>query len=125
MAGLYQFPAGISASFAFQARQGLRLSAVQPGLPLGLRLTNIYSTRSERSANSATSVCPTSTSSASGRKRRFNVSEKLKFTFAADCFNVFNSATALERQADLTSPIRHDAAHLNPRVFRFGVRVEF
>jgi hypothetical protein len=126
MAGLYQFPAGISGSFAFQARDGyvtppfvevyqdnltwVNLNANAPGNIGkfgGRRLPNFYelSLRLEKT---------------------FNVSEKLRFTVAGDCFNVFNSNTALEQLLNLESAdFGQTRRILNPRVFRAGVRVEF
>jgi hypothetical protein len=46
---------------------------------------------------------------------------------AGDCFNVFNSATALEQLLNLTagSDFGQTRRILNPRVFRVGVRAEF
>jgi hypothetical protein len=127
LAGLYQFPFGIAGSMAFQARDGYvtppfvevyqdeigwaNLNANEPGNIGkfgGRRLPNFYelSLRLEKT---------------------FNVSEKLRFTAAVDCFNVFNSATALEQLLNLESGSSFGQTRriLNPRVFRAGVRVEF
>ena len=126
LAGLYQFPFGVSGSFTFQARDGyvtppfvevyqdnvdyINLNANAPGeigKLGGRRLPNFYelSLRVEKT---------------------FNVSEKLRFTVSGDCFNVFNSATALEQLLNLESTSFGQTRRiLNPRVFRFGVRAEF
>ena len=126
MAGLYQFPYGLSASFAFQARQGYVYPPFNQVYRWGYGWTNIYSNDIGEIGKFGDQRLPNFYELSLRAEKTFNVSEKLKFTFAADCFNVFNSATALERQADLTSArFGMTQRILNPRVFRFGVRVEF
>ena len=126
MAGLYQFPYGLSASFAFQARQGYVYPPFNQVYRWGYGWTNIYSNEIGEIGKFGDQRLPNFYELSLRAEKTFNVSEKLKFTFAADCFNVFNSATALERQADLTSArFGMTQRILNPRVFRFGVRVEF
>jgi hypothetical protein len=124
LAGLYQFPFGISGSFAFQARDGYvtppfvevyqdnigwaNLNANEPGNIGkfgGRRLPNFYelSLRIEKT---------------------FTVTEKLRFTVAAaDCFSI------LTRPRPWNAPepggrqrLRTNARILNPRVFPRGVR---
>jgi hypothetical protein len=122
LAGLYQFPYGISGSFALQARDGY----VFPPF------VQVYQTRigwgNARPADEkfGDQRLPNFYELSLRIEKTFNVSEKLRFTVAGDCFNVFNAATALEAQGNLLSSYyRGTMRILNPRVFRFGVRIEF
>lgn len=126
LAGLYQFPYGISASFAFQAREGYVYPPFNDVYRDGFGWTSIYSNEIGTVGKFGDQRLPNFYELSLRAEKTFNVSEKLRFTFAADCFNVFNSATALEKQADLTSSrFGMTQRILNPRVFRFGIRVEF
>jgi hypothetical protein len=126
LAGLYQFPYGLSASFAFQAREGYVYPPFHQIYRDGYGWTNIYSNKVGEVGKFGDQRLPNFYELSLRAEKTFNVSEKLRFTFAADCFNVFNSATALEKQASLVSSrFGMTQRILNPRVFRFGVRVEF
>ncbi len=70
LAGLYQFPYGISGSFAFQARDGYVTPPFVQVYRDNLGWTNINANERARSASSATGDCPTSTSSACASRRR-------------------------------------------------------
>jgi hypothetical protein len=126
LAGLYQFPAGISGSFAFQAREGYVYPPFHQVYRWGFGWSNVYSNQIDEIGKFGDQRLPNFYELSLRVEKTFNVSEKLRFTFAGDCFNVFNSNTALEKQASLTSS-RFGLTQriLNPRVFRFGIRVEF
>jgi hypothetical protein len=126
MAGLYQFPYGISASFAFQARDGYVYPPFNQVYRYGYGWTNIYSNQIGEVGKFGDQRLPNFYELSLRAEKTFTLSEKLRFTIAADCFNVFNSATALERQANLlSSRFGMTQRILNPRVFRVGIRVEF
>ena len=47
-------------------------------------------------------------------------------TLSVDCFNLFNSSTVLQRQADLSIGESNFVNEiLSPRIYRFGARVSF
>jgi hypothetical protein len=126
LAGLYQFPAGLSASFAFQAREGYVYPPFHQIYRDGYGWTNIYSNQVGEIGKFGDQRLPNFYELSLRAEKTFNVSEKLRFTVSGDCFNVFNSATSLERQASLVSArFGMTQRILNPRVFRFGIRVEF
>jgi len=126
MAGLYQFPGGVSGSFAFQAREGYVYPPFNQAYRNGFGWSNIYSNEIGEIGKFGDQRLPNFYELSLRMEKTFNVSDKLRFTVAGDCFNVFNSATALERQADLTSSrFGMTQRILNPRVFRVGIRVEF
>jgi len=122
LAGLYQFPFGISGSFALQARDGY----VFP--PFVQVYQNRIGWSNARPADEkfGDQRLPNFYELSLRIEKTFNVTEKVRFTVAGDCFNVFNAATALEAQGNLLSSYyRGTMRILNPRVFRAGVRVEF
>jgi hypothetical protein len=126
LAGLYQFPYGLSGSFAFQAREGYVYPPFVQIYRNNFGWTNIYSNQVGEVGTFGDQRLPNFFELSLRLEKTFNVTEKLRFTVAADCFNVFNSATTLERQARLTSSrLGMTQRILNPRVFRAGVRVEF
>jgi hypothetical protein len=60
------------------------------------------------------------------RVERTFVVANFNLDLSAEVFNLFNRQTVLQRDADLTSETRGEAAELvSPRVLRFGVRVRF
>ena len=126
LAGLYQFPLGISSSFAFQARDGYVTPPFVQVYRSNLGWTNINANAPGEIGKFGGRRLPNFYELSLRIEKTFNVSEKLRFTVAGDCFNVFNSATALEQLLNLTSTSFGETRRiLNPRVFRFGVRAEF
>jgi hypothetical protein len=126
LAGLYQFPYGISGSFAFQARDGYVYPPFVEIYRDNIGWTNIYSNEIGEIGKFGDLRLPNFYELSLRFEKTFNVNEKLRFTVAGDCFNVFNSATALEHQANLeSSRFGQTQRILNPRVFRVGVRAEF
>lgn len=126
MAGLYQFPFGISGAFAFQAREGYVYPPFNQIYRWGFGWTNIYSNEIGEIGKFGDQRLPNFYQLSLRAEKTFTVTDKLRFTVAADCFNVFNSAQALEKQARLTSSrFGMTQRILNPRVFRVGVRIEF
>jgi hypothetical protein len=59
--------------------------------------------------------------------KEFRVGRRGYFTLIADAFNVLNKGTTLERNLTANSPTSHNqpVEILNPRIFRFGVRLGF
>jgi Carboxypeptidase regulatory-like domain len=126
LAGLYQFPYGISASFALQAREGYVYPPFNEIYRNGYGWTNIYSNKIGTIGKFGDQRLPNFFELSLRVEKTFNLSEKLRFTVAGDGFNILNANTALERQANLLSArFGMTQRILNPRVFRFGVRVEF
>jgi hypothetical protein len=127
LAGLYQFPWGISGSFAFQARDGYVTPPYVEVYQENVNYINLNANAAGDIGKFGGRRLPNFYELSLRIEKTFNVSEKLRFTAAADCFNVFNSATALEEQLNLESPATFGQTRriLNPRVFRAGVRVEF
>ena len=126
LAGLYQFPGGISGSFAFQARDGYVTPPFVQVLRDNLGWTNMRANAADTIGKFGGRRLPNFYELSLRAEKTFNVTEKLRFTAALDCFNVFNSATALEQLLNLTSSSFGQTRRiLNPRVFRAGVRVEF
>ena len=126
LAGLYQFPYGIAGSFAFQAREGYVTPPFVQVYRTRIGWSNVNATGPDDIGKFGDRRLPNFYELSLRFEKTFNVSEKLRFTFAADCFNVFNSATGLEQLLDLTSTnFGQTRRILNPRVFRFGVRAEF
>jgi hypothetical protein len=126
LAGLYQFPFGISGSFAFQAREGYVLPPFMQVYANNIGWTNLRANEAGNIGKFGDRRLPNFFELSLRVERTFNVTETLRFTIAGDCFNVFNSATALEQQGRLSSSYFEGTMRiLNPRVFRVGVRVEF
>lgn len=126
LAGLYQFPFGISGSFAIQARDGYVFPPFMQVYANNIGWTNIRANEPGTIGNFGDRRLPNFYELSLRFEKTFNVTEKLRFTAAVDCFNVFNSATALEKQGRLNSSYFDGTMRiLNPRVFRAGVRVEF
>jgi hypothetical protein len=126
LSGLYQFPYGISLSFAFNARDGYVFPPFVQVYRSNVGWTNINANEPGQIGKFGDRRLPNFYELSLRIEKTFNLSEKLRFTVAGDCFNVFNSATALEEQANLESGVFGETQRiLNPRVFRFGVRVEF
>ncbi len=126
MAGLYQFKYGISASFAFQARSGYVLPPFVQVYRSNIGYTDINANEPGNIGKFGDRRLPTFAELSLRVEKTFNLSEKFRLTVAGDCFNVFNSATALEKQGDLSvAEFGQTLRILNPRVFRFGARVDF
>jgi hypothetical protein len=126
LAGLYQFKYGISLSFAFQARSGYVLPPFVQVYRTNIGWSNINANEPGVIGKFGERRLPTFTELSLRVEKTFNLSEKFRLTIAGDCFNVFNSNTALEQQGDLSSPdFLQTLRILNPRVFRFGARVDF
>jgi hypothetical protein len=126
LAGLYQFPFGISGSFAFQAREGYVLPPFMQVYADNIGWTNMRANEPGNIGKFGDRRLPNFYELSLGVEKTFNVTETLRFTVAGDCFNVFNSATALEQQGRLSSSYFEGTMRiLNPRVFRVGIRVEF
>jgi hypothetical protein len=126
LAGLYQFPYGIAGSFAFQAREGYVTPPFVQVYRTRIGWTNINANAEGEIGKFGDRRLPNFYELSLRIEKTFNVSEKLRFTVAGDCFNVFNAATGLEQLLDLTSSSFGQTRRiLNPRVFRVGVRAEF
>ncbi|MHB8056053.1 MAG: hypothetical protein ACYDH3_12485, partial [Candidatus Aminicenantales bacterium] len=126
LAGLYQFPYGIAASFAFQARDGYVIPEYVTVSARNVGSIYVYGTGTGTVGKFGDTRLPAFAELSLRVEKVFNVTEKLRFSIGADCFNVFNSATALEQVNSLSSVWLGQARRiLNPRVFRLGVRVEF
>jgi len=126
LAGLYQFPFGISGSFAFQARDGYVFPPFMQVYASNIGWTNLRANEAGTIGKFGGRRLPNFYELSLRVEKTFNVTEKLRFTVAGDCFNVFNAATALEKQGRLNSSYFDGTMRiLNPRVFRFGVRAEF
>jgi hypothetical protein len=127
LAGLYQFPYGLSLSFAFQARDGYITPPFVEVYQDNVNWTNLNANAPGEIGKVGGRRLPNFYELSLRLEKTFNVSEKLRFTVSGDCFNVFNSAFALEQQLNLESPDTFGQTRriLNPRVFRAGVRVEF
>ena len=126
LAGLYQFPYGISASFAFQARSGYVLPPFVTVSVENMGDIDVNANEPGTIGKFGDRRLPDFAELSLRVEKTFNVSEKFRVTIAGDCFNVFNSATALEHQGDLTSSdFGQTMRILNPRVFRFGARIDF
>lgn len=127
LAGLYQFPYGISGSLAFQAREGYVTPPFVEVYQDNLGWTNLNANEEGNIGKFGGRRLPDFFELSLRIEKTFNVTEKLRFTAAADCFNVFNSATGLEQLLNLESGAAFGQTRriLNPRVFRVGLRVEF
>ena len=126
LAGLYQFPYGISGSFALQARDGYVFPPFIQVYENNIGWTNMRANEAGTIGKFGDRRLPNFYELSLRVEKTFNVSEKLRFTVAGDCFNIFNAATPLELQGRLSSSYFAGTQRiLNPRVFRFGVRVEF
>jgi hypothetical protein len=128
ISGLYQLPLGFNFSFNVNGRQGY------PCLPWAdvnqpnVGWINVYA--QDASGNNVGKFggtrLPNFFDANFRLEKQFMVTEAMTVTVGADCFNAFNSNTAVAYQTSLTSsrfllPIRT----INPRVFRFGVHVSF
>jgi len=126
LAGLYQFKYGISVSFAFQIRSGYVLPPFVQVYRNQIGWSDVNANEPGNIGKFGDRRLPTFAELSLRVEKTFNLSEKFRLTVAGDCFNVFNSNTALEQQGDLSSPdFLQTLRILNPRVFRFGARVEF
>lgn len=126
LAGLYQFPYGIAGSFAFQARDGYVTPPFVQVYRTNIGWSNVNANAAGEIGKFGGRRLPDFYELSLRLEKTFNVSERLRFTVAADCFNVFNSATALEQLLNLESAdFGQTRRILNPRVFRIGVRAEF
>jgi len=126
LAGLYQFPFGISGSFALQARDGYVFPPFIQVYENNIGYTNMRANEAGNIGKFGDRRLPNFYELSLRIEKTFNVTEKVRFTVAGDCFNVFNAATALEQQGRLSSSYFGGTQRiLNPRVFRAGVRVEF
>jgi Carboxypeptidase regulatory-like domain len=127
LAGLYQFPYGIAASFAFQARDGYVTPPFVEVYQDEIGWTNLNANEPGNIGKFGDRRLPNFYELSLRLEKTFNVSDKLRFSVAGDCFNVFNSNTALEQLLNLEAGSLYGQTRriLNPRVFRAGVRVEF
>jgi hypothetical protein len=126
LAGLYQFPYGIGAAFAFQARDGYVTPPFVEVYQDNIGWTNLNANEAGNIGKLGGRRLPNFYELSLRLEKTFNVAEKLRFTIAGDCFNVFNSNTALEQLLNLeSSSFGQTRRILNPRVFRVGIRVEF
>ena len=127
LAGLYQFPFGLAGSFALQARDGYVTPPFVEVYQDNIGWTNLNANEPGNIGKFGGRRLPNFYELSLRIEKTFNVTEKLRFTAAVDCFNVFNSATALEQLLNLESGSSFGQTRriLNPRVFRAGVRVEF
>jgi hypothetical protein len=126
LAGLYQFPFGLSGSFALQARDGYVFPPFIQVYETNIGWTNMRANEAGNIGKFGDRRLPNFYELSLRIEKTFNVTEKVRFTVAGDCFNVFNAATALEQQGRLSSSYFGGTQRiLNPRVFRAGVRVEF
>ena len=126
IAGLYQLPFSINFSMVFRAREGYVRGTYAnfPDVPnVGNRA--VYGGPGG-GGKYGDERLPNFYEFDFRLEKVFLVTEKMRVTLAADCFNAMNYAHVLARQNLLTSTIFDRPTNiLNPRVFRFGARFEF
>ncbi|MGA2363267.1 MAG: carboxypeptidase regulatory-like domain-containing protein [Candidatus Aminicenantales bacterium] len=132
LAGLYQFPYGIAASFAFNAREGYVYPPYVWEYESNIGWVEMNATKAGEVGKFGDTRLPNFYELNLHLEKMFTISNSLHVTAAIDCFNVFNSATALSVQAELdatdtngNSTYGQTLRILNPRIFRAGVRIEF
>jgi hypothetical protein len=126
LSGLYQFPYGIAASFAFNAREGYVYPAYVQTYIGNVGWNNINATSEGVIGKFGDNRLPNFYDLNLHLEKMFPVGGLLRVTASVDCFNVFNSSTALSVQSALDSTVYGRTLRiLNPRVFRAGVRIEF
>jgi hypothetical protein len=122
--GLYQFPYGINLAGSLNTRQGYGMpffepvESADPVLPEKRVL--LIDPRDSRLATVTTVDLRAEKALTFGGR---------ELTFSADLFNLFNSATVLGRQYDVTATgttgYNQPLEIMNPRLLRFGVRFQF
>jgi hypothetical protein len=126
LSGLYQFPYVIAASFVFNAREGYVYPAFVNIYRSNIGWTNINGTAEGVVGKFGDNRLPSFYELNLHLEKVFHVTDLLRVTAAVDCFNVFNSATALAVQAQLDAPSYGRTLRiLNPRIFRAGVLINF
>lgn len=127
IAGLYQFPYGINASFTFTAREGyvVRYFTRVPGVPR-VGTVELYGHKDGSATKFGDDRLPTFYELNFRVEKVFNITETASVVVAADAFNVLNNNHTLAIDNRLLSPTEGLSRRiLNPRVFRFGVQFRF
>jgi len=126
VAGLYQFPYGISVSLAFSAQEGyvLAKNIESDNKKNGLGYFYVY----EPDKKFGDDRLPAFWTLNLGLEKKFSISAdgSTTATVFVDAFNVTNNKTVLARNAVFNSDIYDRVTlTLNPGIFMFGVRVNF
>jgi hypothetical protein len=126
IAGLYQFPYAINFSMVFRAREGYVRSTYANFTDIpNVGTSAVYGSPGGGGVFGDERL-PDFYEFDFRLEKVFSISEKMRVTIAADCFNAMNYAHTLAQQNLLTSDIYGRPTNiLNPRVFRFGARFEF
>jgi len=125
MAGLYQFPYGINASFTFLGREGyITPQYVRQSVPR-VGTISLYGNRGGGGKFGDVRL-PNFFELNFRVEKTFNVMESATVTLSADAFNALNSNLSLSKIGLLSSSQYGITKRIvNPRVFRFGVRFNF
>jgi hypothetical protein len=126
LAGLYQFPFGINASFTFLGREGyVYPTYVKQNIPRVSTSSNLYGEKGG-GGKFGDHRLPNFFELNMRVEKTFNVMENATVTVSADAFNALNSNTTLSKVGQITSTQFEITKRIvNPRVFRFGVRFNF
>ncbi len=127
LAGLYQFPYGINASFTFVARDGYVIPHYTrvAGVPRVGTVT-LYGHKDGSPAKFGDTRLPNFYELNLRLEKMFNITETSQVAVAVDAFNALNNNHTLAIDNYLKSPdFGLTKRILNPRVFRFGIRFSF
>jgi len=126
LTGLYQLPWGINIAGTFIARSGYVVPPFNQIYRSNVGWTNIYANEKGTVGKFGDTRLPNFFELNARIEKMFNITDTMTVTVAADAFNAFNSNTTLSMQARLTSTVYGRTLRIiNPRVFRFGVRINF
>ncbi len=126
LTGLYQFPLGIAVSGTFIAREGYVFPPYERVYVSGVGWTNLNATGIGKIGKFGDSRLPNFFELSLRAEKSFQITESLRTTVSMDVFNALNSSTALSFQSALSSEDFSKAIRIiNPRVLRFGIRVDF
>ena len=125
--GLYQAPWGINLAANMTMRQGFSQPYNQTDVPTGDPLGNLKQLLLVDDVAEHRLPTVTSLDVRVGKEFRFGVgSFTPRVNFDIDLFNVLNSATVLARQFDQGVTTADNVLEImNPRIIRFGLRVNF
>jgi hypothetical protein len=126
LAGLYQFPFGLNASFTFLTREGYVMPTyVKQNIPRVGSSVNLYG-EPGGGGKFGDHRLPNFFELNLRVEKVFAVMENATVTVSADAFNALNSNTSLSAIGYITSTQFNITKRIiNPRVFRFGVRFNF
>jgi len=127
LAGLYQFPYGINASFTFVARDGYVVPYYTrvTGVPRVGTVT-LYGRKDGSKTKFGDDRLPTFYVLNFRLEKSFHIFDSAMVVLAVDAFNALNNNHTLAVDNYLKSPdLGMTMRILNPRVFRFGIRFSF